>query len=217
LIDVRGLPEQVLETNRIGVDLGAARQERPDGVPRVRRAVVLPVLAASGASFVQLRMLNADPGFPKYLNPHEWFAPNPRLGLFAPVPSPALADAVECEELIVTEGIFDALAATGAGYRAAACLGAGAPDQAVAVALARLPGRLVVAFDPDSAGRSGSDRLIELLAAQRREAAVLRLTTGDLNSHAAKSSDWPVELAARVDQAARSLRRVHPDLALGTG
>jgi hypothetical protein len=203
--------------SRVGVDLGAARQQRPEGVPKVRRAVVLPVLASGLARFVQLRVLNGTPGFPKYLNPHEWFAPNPRLGLFLPMPQPAVAGEVERKELIVTEGIFDALAAASAGYRAVACLGASYPDQAAAVALARLPGPLVVAFDPDPAGRSGSLRLVELLAAQRREAAELHLTTGDLSSHASSSSDWPVELAARVDQATHSLRHVRQNLAFGTG
>jgi hypothetical protein len=212
LTESRGLPERVLRSNRVGVDLGAARQARPDGVPAVRRAVVLPVLIDGEACFVQLRTLGTTPGFPKYLNSRESLAPNPRLAAVGAAPP---ANEAVRAEILVTEGIFDALSAAIAGYRAVAFLSAGYPDRAAAVALARLRGPLVVAFDPDPAGQAGARRLIQLLAANRRETALLRLTSGDLNDNAARSQDWPVELAARVEHATYPLTRLPPALVCG--
>jgi hypothetical protein len=198
----------VLRTHRIGLDLGIGRQPRPDGVPRVRRAIVLPVHVSRRACFVQLRTPADGTTFPKYLSSAATVGPNPRVGLYRPA-------AVAHPEWIVTEGIFDALAATTAGYRAAAVLGTGCANRSVATHLARLPGPLVVAFDGDAAGRSGARRLVALLAAQRREAAVLSLPDGDLNDRAAVSGDWPVELEARVDHAVHRLRHLPPVLVRG--
>jgi hypothetical protein len=85
----------------------------------------------------------------------------------------------------------------------------------VAVVLARLHGPLVVAFDADAAGRAGGRRMLDLLAGQRREAAVLSLQAGDLNDRAIASGDWSVELAARVEHATYQLRRLPPALVQG--
>jgi DNA primase len=104
-------------------------------------------------------------------------------------------------EVIVTEGIIDALSAAAGGYRAAAVLGAGYPDARTAAALERLDGRLVVAFDPDPAGRAGSDRLVQLLNARGRRPSVMPLEHGDLNDNLIRSEDWPTELAFRVEHA----------------
>lgn len=212
LIESRGLSEAALRSNRIGLDLGTALQARPEGVPNVRRAVVLPVLVEGGACFAQLRTLGAGPAFPKYLNTRHALAPNPRLA--SVVPAPPRASDVH-PEILITEGIFDGLAAATAGYRALAFLAAGYPDRAEAVAIARLRGPLVIAFDPDEAGQLGARRLAALLAANRREPAVLRLRDGDLNDHAARSQDWPVELAARVEHATYPLTRLPPTLVHG--
>jgi DNA primase len=121
------------------------------------------------------------------------------------------------DEMIITEGAIDALSAAAAGYRSVAFLAAGYPDRAAAVVLARMRGLLVVAFDPDPAGRAGADRLVKLLAAQHREAAVLQLPHGDLNACAVASADWPVELAARVEHATFPLRNLPPALVQGMG
>jgi hypothetical protein len=212
-MQARGLPEDTLRRNRVGLDLGWIRQVRPEGLPKVRRAVVLPVLVPGGPGFVQLRVLDGSPGFPKYLNAREWCAPNPRLA--AVVPAPSAAGQPERQELLVTEGIIDALSVSAAGFRAVACLGAGYPDLAEAVALSRLRGPLVIAFDPDPPGQAGATRLVRLLAARRREAAILPLTAGDLNHHATRSGDWPVELAGRVEHATYRLSRLPPALVLG--
>ena len=215
LTEDRGLPEPTLRANRVGLDLGKRRQPRPEGVPNVNRAIVLPVLVSDGACFVQLRILNGSPDFPKYLNSRGELSPNPRLGRFDPAPTPH--GETQHREVIITEGIFDALSATVAGYRSVAFLAAGYPDRATALALARIAGPLVIAFDPDPAGEAGARRLVGLLASQRREAAVISMAAGDLNACAARSGDWPVELAARVEHATYPLRRLPPVLVQGPG
>lgn len=206
LTDTRRLPAELLQANRVGADLGPDRQSRPDGVPKVRQAVVLPVLVDGGACYVQLRALGGRRGFPKYLNPTDAFAPNPRIGLYQPVRE--FDFPFERRELVVTEGIIDALSAAAGGYRSAAVLSASYADPAAAIALAHLPGQLVVAFDPDPAGRAGSERLVALLKAQNRRPGVLVLARGDLNEHLARAQDWPVELAGRVQHATHAPGRL---------
>jgi DNA primase len=174
--------------------------------------VVLPVQHNGIATYVQLRTLGANRDFPKYLNSSASLGPNPRVGLYGPAPSMP-----QQPEWIVTEGIFDALAAAGAGYRAAAVLGAGYPDRSVAVRLSRLNGPIVFAFDADPAGEAGARHLVTLLAAERREVAKLSLPAGDLNDRAIASGDWPIELAARVDQTLHDLRHLPAALVHGPG
>jgi hypothetical protein len=201
LTHARGLPEDVLRANRVGADLGVHRQPRPDGVAEVRRAaVVLPVLVDGQACYVQLRVLGADRNFPKYLGTSTDLAPNPRLGLYQPARTFDSSYARR-DELIVTEGIIDALSATAGGYRAASVLSANYADPATAIALARRAGQLVVAFDPDPAGRAGAERLVRLLNAHHRRPGVMVLAGGDLNDRLVKAQDWPVELAGRVQHA----------------
>jgi Toprim-like/CHC2 zinc finger len=193
---VRGLPDDVLRANRIGADLGPARQPRPDGIPRVRGAAVLPVSVPGGVAYLQLRLLDQRPGSPRYLNPASGLATNPRLGIYRP------AHASLRRELIVTEGIIDALSAAAAGYRSAAILGAGYPDPATAAAIAQLPWPLVVAFDPDPAGTAGAERLARLLEARHRRTTLLRLERGDLNDHLVRHGPgWPHAFATAITQA----------------
>jgi Toprim domain/CHC2 zinc finger len=216
LTGARGLPDDVLLVNRVGVDLGTHRQPRPIrgqdgvwllgwptagvdvGVPRVRRAVVLPVLVDGQACYAQLRPLGWVGG-PKYLHTRADLAPNPRVGLIQAARSFDVP--FERRELIVTEGIIDGLSAAAGGYRAAAVLSANYADPVAAAALARQPGQLVVAFDPDPAGRAGAERLVRLLDAQGRRPGVMMLAGGDLNDRLVAAQDWPLELAGRVQHA----------------
>ena len=206
LTHARGLPEDVLRVNRVGADLGEHRQPRPDGIAKVRRAaVVLPVLVDGQACWAQLRVLGASRDFPKYLGTPTELAPNPRVGLFQPArhhDSP-----FQRRELIVTEGIIDALSATAGGYHAAAVLSASYADPAAAITLTRQPGQIVVAFDPDPAGRTGAERVVHMLNAHNRRPGVMVLRHGDLNDNLIKAQDWPVELAGRVQHAT-----AHPGL-----
>ena len=197
LVEARGLPDEVLRVNRVGVDLGRRRQWRPMGVPEVDVAAVLPVLVRGGACYAQLRLLNGRG--PKYLGLSSDQFENPRLGIYRP--APGSDDSKRRPEVIVTEGIIDALSAASAGYSAVALLGAKYAGAVTAIPLARLPRPLVIAFDPDSAGEQATRRMVQFLRARRCDPSVMRLADGDLNDHLLRSGDWPVELAARVEHA----------------
>jgi hypothetical protein len=209
LTETRRLPEDVLRLNRIGADLGPRHQDRPDGIPRMRRAIVLPTLTADGkACYVQLRTLGVDPDFPRYLSCPDAVARNPRIGIYRPARSYGYGS--EATDLVITEGVIDALSAAAGGFTAVAYLGADLPDRTTAVMLARLDRRLIIAFDPDPAGRAGAYRLTQLLGERSRVAAVMDLKSGDLNACLVKSVEWPLELAGRIEHAAARLVRPSP-------
>ncbi len=197
LNDTRGLPDEVLQVNRVGADLGPRRQQRPDGMPRAAGAV-LPVSAYGRAVYAQLRVTNPRPDGPRYLNPTGDLAANPRIGYFRPAEQ-------RHREVIITEGVIDALSAAAAGYRAAAVLSAAYPDQAIAHQLSRLPEPLVIAFDQDKAGRAAAERLTALLDAQHRYPVNLRVPANDLNEAMVCSSNWTKELELRVEKCCGSL------------
>lgn len=201
LTNIRALPRDVLIENRVGADLGPRVQDRPSGMPRAI-GVVLPVLHDGHAVYAQLRVTHPHGDRPRYLNPTSDLATNPRLARVRPVEARQSEVAV-----VVTEGAIDALSAAAAGYRAVAVLSAAYGDEAVAVALAKLPHPLVIAFDADDAGRAGADRLASLLEARQRPPVVLDLGDGDLNDAMRRSNGWPAELHASVDGALRSRGR----------
>lgn len=199
----RALPEEVLRTNRIGADSGPHRQSRPDGIPRAGPAAVLPAVDSGEAVYVQLRMIRPRPDRPRFLNASSQLAPNPRLAVYRP------AD-VAAREVVVTEGVIDALSATAAGFRAAAVLGAATTDPAVARRLARIDGPIVLALDNDDAGHMGSNRLAAMLAELRRPAMTLTLPDGinDLNDwHGADRDAWPSGLRHAVHAASSQVGR----------
>jgi hypothetical protein len=193
LIGARGLPRDVLVENRIGADLGPRAQQRPDGMPRAA-GIVLPVIDEGHAVYAQIRIPLPGSDGPRYLNPTADLATNPRLSRARP--------AVVCHpEIVVTEGEIDALSAAAAGYRSVAVLSATYSDQAVAVALAKLPHPLVIAFDADDAGRVGAHQLEALLVAHQRPPVLVDLGHGDLNDAMRHSTDWPAQLRCTVDAA----------------
>lgn len=196
LTDTRGLPADVLKENRIGADLGPRFQSRPAGMPRAQGAV-LPVICQGRAMYAQVRVPHPAAERPKYLNPGGDLAANPRLARMRPA---------RCEhpEVIVTEGSIDALSAAAGGYRAVAVLSATYGDQSVALALARLPHPLVLAFDADDAGRQGVERLAALLEAQQRPPVMIDLGRGDLNDAMRHADDWHRRLSASVELAVGS-------------
>lgn len=193
LTDERRLPDDVLVKNRVGADLGPRLQSRPDGMP-CAAGVVLPVINDGRPVYAQLRIQHPRPDLPRYLNPTADLAANPRVARIRPVTA-------QHAEVLVTEGTIDALSAAAAGYRAVAVLSAAYGDEAVAVALAAMPHRLVLAFDADPAGRGGADRLAALLDARQRTPVVLDLGCGDLNENMRDSDDWAQDLRSIVDDA----------------
>lgn len=206
LTETRGLPPDVLAENRVGVDLGPRTQPRPGGMPRAA-GIVLPVIEDGHAVYAQLRVPHPGPDRPRYLNPTSELAANPRINRTRPVQT-------RHPEVIVTEGAIDALSAAAAGYRAVAVLSATSGDNAVAVALAKLPHPLVLAFDADDAGRAGAQRLASLLEASHHPAAVLDLGAGDLNDAMRYANDWPTEMQTAVNRATDQQRI---DVGVGMG
>jgi hypothetical protein len=190
LTNTRGIPADVLRANRIGADLGAREQWRPDGIPRAAGAV-LPVVTHERAVYAQIRVTSPRGDGPRYLNPTGDLVANPRLARMRP------ADCLH-PEVIVAEGTIDALSAAAGGYRAVALLSATYSDEAVALALSRLPHPLVLALDADDAGRTGAQRLATLLGARHRPPVILDLGTGDLNDAMRRSADWPTQLVSAV-------------------
>jgi DNA primase len=199
LTEDRHIPDAVLRANRIGADLGPARQSRPNGMPRAS-GVVLPVFNNGCAIYVQLRIPDASGDQPRYLNPKTSLATNPKLAHMHP-------DTVRHDEILITEGTLDALSAATAGYRAIAVLSAAYPDQSIAHHLSRLPAPLVIAFDHDDAGRNAGNQLAALLAGQGRPTPQLTLPTGhDLNGLHSVTPDWPDELAHNTHNAVAASR-----------
>ncbi len=199
LMAERALPADVLRHNRVGADPGPARQTRPPGVPRVAGAV-LPVVEHGRAVFGQLRRIHPPRDRPRYLNLAASLAPNPRLARFEP-PRPVPGCCT-----VVTEGSIDALSAAAAGWPAVAVLGAGLADEGVADRLARIPGRLVLAFDADPAGEVAAGRLRSLLADRGVAAARLHVpaVAGDLNAWMLEAGDWRTTMASALRSATRS-------------
>ena len=189
----RGLGDEVVRANRLGADPGPSRLERPRGIPRGGPAVVLPVLGSDGSAvYFQARYLK--PRDHKYENPSAALAGSlPRVTEVRP-PRPAGDPSV----VMITEGIPDALVAAQAGYRAAAVLGAGVPDERAARAIAeRLPTEhLVIAFDADAAGRAGAHRLEELLAVSSSG----RVSLMEVPGHLGDLNGWQLHAGTAFDQ-----------------
>ncbi len=158
LVD-RGFSLPLLAANRVGADPGPQRLSRPKGLPRRGPGAVFPVLEDRNAVYAQLRSVDED-GI-RWANPSAYVAASPHLASIRLARPPRRADL-----LVVTEGMTDALTAADAGYPAVALLGVGLADDTTAKTLVeRWPDRqLVVAFDAGGPGRSGSRRLVALLA-----------------------------------------------------
>lgn len=200
LTEVRGIPDDVLRVNRIGATAITPGHMLPTrrGIPGRRAAspsAVLPVLAKGRPIHAQLRLIDPQPGEPAYLNPPaSGKTRHPRLGLYRPAQR-------QHAEILVTNGIIDALSANAAGYRSAAVLSPGLADAEVAVHLSRLNGPLVLALGPTGPGDVAADRLMLHLEARGRRPTILTTFNGDLNDALVTAGDWPRKLAAHVGQA----------------
>ena len=112
---------------------------------------------------------------------------------------------------MVCEGAPDALSVAQAGYRAAAIIGAGLPDPALAQRLIDQagPATFLVAFDADHHGQHGATRLRDLLARTPGAGPVRCLTPphGDLNAWAQNAG---TRFAAEFTRAAVNGPHPHP-------
>ncbi|MGE0139381.1 MAG: toprim domain-containing protein [Ilumatobacteraceae bacterium] len=186
----RGFTDALLRANHVGADPGRRMLPRRRGLPHgASSAAVFPALDPNGRiHYLQARYL--DPAGDKYDNPAGSLGSNPRLS-WTRTP-----DAVTRQDvLVVCEGIPDAMTASAAGFAAVGVLGSQAPDERVAVQLARHADergqRLVAVVDADAAGRAWGRRLGELLEAQGAELTTLEPTVGgDLNEWARRDSAW---------------------------
>lgn len=169
-LDARGYGADDIAAARVGYDPGPRRVPRPRGLPRVRPALVLPVMTAEGeVVFAQSRALNpASTG--KYFNPvaglegkAEVAVPNPGIGWLQPGDAPA-----EGHPLVLCEGITDAIAARPAGFECGCIIGTGnaVRDEVVAAVTAHAGGRAVVlCFDGDDAGVKVAAKVVGQLRA----------------------------------------------------
>jgi len=164
----RGLGDEVLAANRVGADPGRRFLPRPKGLPAGWPAAVYPALDPDGSlTYFQARLIQPPKGRCKYDNPASCWASNPRLAWSRSVGK----HRERSDVLVVAEGIPDALVAAQLGVRSVGVLGSTYPDRRVAEQIsqgARECGveRIMVCFDADDAGRTGSQKLTELLREQ---------------------------------------------------
>lgn len=196
----RGFDDTTIRANQIGIDPSRQRLRRPRGLPTgVTVAATFPVFDPSGnLTYVQARYLDPEAAGRKYDNPSAAMAPHPRLAF------PITTRVVETSDLLVCEGLPDALTAAQAGFTAVGLLGAHTPDEAVALRIAGHAKNcgldVTLVCDPDDAGRRMADVLDPLLRSAGITPHVLTPPGGvDLNDWARTNSAWPSAVAAARD------------------
>jgi DNA primase len=207
-LHARGITDQTIAANRIGVDPGRSTVTRRRGLPYgAGVAATFPAFDVAGEiTYVQSRYLHPDVVGRKYDNPSAALAPHPRLAF------PAMTGEHRGGLLAVCEGIPDALIATQAGYTAVALLGAQTPDESVAIRIAdharRHPLDVTLVCDPDPAGRRVADVLAPLLAGRGADPLVVTPPDGlDLNAWALADPGW----AASLDTATHPTAHIDND------
>ena len=169
-LDARGYGADDIAAARVGFDPGPHRVPRPRGLPRLRPALVLPVMTAQGeVVFAQSRALNPA-SLGKYFNPvarlegkAEVAVPNPGIGWLQPAEPPGRDDPV-----VLCEGITDAIAARPAGFECGCVIGTGnaVRDEVVGAVIAHAEGRpVVLCFDGDDAGVKVAAKVVGQLRA----------------------------------------------------
>jgi hypothetical protein len=206
----RGLHDDVLQANHVGADPGRERLRRAGGLPYgAGVGATFPALDTTGQiRYVQTRALDPQPGRGKYDNPSAALAPNPRLTWTNP------SGAVHAGQLVVCEGIPDALIAAQAGYRSVGLLGTNALDPAVAVRIANIANRdhldviVIVDVDDNGIGKHLGEHLATQLAGLECPARVIEPPDGhDLTTWALDNPTWHTTLAPSVAHDATQLQR----------
>jgi DNA primase len=175
-LHARGLTDQVLKDHLVGFDPGVRSLPRADGLPRTRVGVTYVSFTATGdPSYVQVRHLHPNA-------PSKYSNPTPAHGS---KPAVTFTRTSAGGQLLVGEGVPDALVAVCAGFRAAAIIDAASISPATIDQLAEAAGGsgVVLALDNDPAGQEATRRLREGLAG-RTPIQVLQLAPGfDLTDH----------------------------------
>jgi len=194
----RGIAAEAVETFRLGfVDRtlglrlpqanrkeGAAIRERltrlgilrDTGHEHLRGRIVFPVIAETGEiGTVYGRAIDDGGKHDRHL-----FLPGPQRGIFNPA-------ALRSPEVIVTEGIIDALTFWGAGFKyvTTGYSAKALPDELLDALLAAKVRRVLIAFDRDEAGDKGAQDVAAQLAAYGVECLRVLFPHGqDANSYA---------------------------------
>lgn len=152
----RQLSPDIVDLNEVGYDPGPSRQQRPRGLPFRGPGIVLPTFDRKGSLvYAQTRYLDVESTGRKYDNPSSAHATKPALS-WPRMPH----DDGECT--VICEGVIDALTVAGIHIRSVALLSAGDAGRELGD-LASLEGPVVIATDPDTAGRAASDSLLDSL------------------------------------------------------
>jgi hypothetical protein len=204
----RGLGDDVLRANHVGADPGRDRLRRSRGIPYGAGAgATFPALDVDGQiCYVQTRALEPRPGYGKYDNPSAALAPNPRLTWAVP-PGPARPG-----QLLICEGIPDALIAAQAGYRSVGLLGTNALDPTVAARIANVATRdnldvtIITDNDDNGVGKHLGQQLAERLGDEGLAVTTLEPPEGhDLSTWARATRAWARQLGH--DRPAEQLTR----------
>lgn len=149
---------------------------RDTGHEHLRGRVVFPVVGESGEiGTVYGRAIDDGGKHERHL-----FLPGPMRGIWNPA-------ALRSPEVILTEGILDALTFWGAGFRnVTTCYSAKAlPEELLAAVVAAKVRRVLIAFDRDEAGDRGAAEVASQLAEYGIEAARVLFPHGqDANAYA---------------------------------
>ncbi|MBP9912343.1 MAG: toprim domain-containing protein [Opitutaceae bacterium] len=163
---------------------GAAMRERltrlgvlrPTGHEHLRGCLVFPVVAESGEiGTVYGRALDAPTKDGRHL-----FLPGPQRGIFNPA-------ALRSAEVILCEGIIDALTFWGAGFRhvLTSYSAKALPEELLDALIAAKVRRVLIAYDRDKAGDEGAATVAAQLAAYGIETARVLFPPGqDANAYA---------------------------------
>lgn len=189
----RQLNPDILALNEVGYDPGQSRLRRPRGLPVRGPGIVLPTFDRKGALvYAQTRYLDVDRAGRKYDNPSKGHATKPALSW----PRVTVGDG-ECT--VVCEGVIDALTVAGIRIRSAALLSAGDTSHGLDE-LCALDGRVVIATDPDQAGRAAAGSLQRSLG----ESGIRTVTSVDLPDDV---NDFARRLGSRFEEQFRSTIR----------
>ena len=189
----RQLNPDILDLNEVGYDPGQSRLRRPRGLPFRGPGIVLPTFDRKGALiYAQTRYLDVNVTARKYDNPSSDHATKPALS-WPRMP----CDDGDCT--VICEGVIDALTVAGIRIRSAALLSAGDAGHGLAE-LSSLDGRVVIATDPDEAGRSAADSLRRSLAGSGTPKVTRIELPADVN-------DFARQLGRRFEEQFRSTVR----------
>jgi len=167
----RGFATPLLVTGGLLVQ----KEGRTTTYDRFRNRVIFPIRGLSG-DVIGFGGRLIGPGEPKYLNSAETPLYNKRENLYGlDLTRHGIRDA---DEAVVVEGYFDFATLFQAGVgNVVATLGTAFSEQQVSL-LRRFNERVVINYDPDTAGASATRRSIDLLLAQGFKVRVLELDPG---------------------------------------